>query len=632
MQDSWTVSRKAGLVWAVLMLAAVWMLPSGGGWTIDDSIKRIAAEKAPGIWAESLQDGPYRSALPDVDAFPALHAPFAVHGESGYAVGFAPWTRALFKIIRECGVWCWRLFPALAVIALWAVLDAGGMPWAFLLLPLTFYGLVAWEHGISWLLLWPAVAFALQESWAAARIRRWRWWAGILLGAACLLRPESGLLGLGLILYLAVSRRVHDALWLAGGAALGVAGFATVHALTSSHGAWVQIGLNLIGPREAGGIGAWLLKRPQAFYELLLCMDSNAYASVFLLALTGAGCWFLIRGERQNNTPSLRLGFGLLILCAALYQYRLWHSALPVLSMMGANSAIAALPWVVLSALPPYRKRPAFWLAAGCIAAAIVLTPVWEGVHWGPRILLFAWPLLVVDLHRSGRAKGIAFMGLVLLTLVQTVGSAALVYARNAEIAERVRLLESKLGNPVICPTMSQCADLAPLWDDREFFTAATPRELKQLLIELRFQQVDTVWLHLDAFDPLYVEAFPEGKPAWPYRMTVLRAGTFYKTPWRVYELVMNRKDSLWAGVLEAEAGQLMLAKKPEAALRLEREAVDVTPGSAQCHHNLALILAQLGQTEEARAEAQIALDLNSSLAEPKRLLDMLDGRTQSAP
>jgi hypothetical protein len=632
MDSTGSAGWKTGLVWAALMLAAAALFPSRGAWTIDDSVKRIAAEQGRGVWAETVDFGPLRQQAVRGETADPLRPPFAVHEADGLHLGFAPLTRAVFKQIRWGGEWAWRLAPALLAVVLWGVLARSGFGWGFLLLPLTFYGLTPWEHVLSWILVWPLL-------WMVCRRDRERdsslaaaFGLGGLAAAAILLRPETAILCGALAVYEVMEKRYDRAGAMSLGLAAGLAVFALAHRLTAGDGAWVQIGLNLKGATAGGSALDWLAKRPQAFYELLLRMDAHPWASVLLLVITGSGAWLVMAQGESSHKLARGLGLGLLMLSAGLVQYRLWSSALPVLTVMAANSLILSLPWVMLLLKPPYRGRPAFWIGLACVGIAILTAPVWEGVHWGPRILLFALPVLMIDLYQSKRAQGWAFAALLGVTLIHTMGSATLVYARSREISDRNRLLETKLGSPVICPTMSQCADLAPLWSGREFFTAATPRELKQLLIDFRFARVDTVWLHLDAFDPLYVQAFPKAKPVWPYRMTVIQAGSLYKTPWRVYELVMNRADSGWVEVLENEAGQLMLANKPEQALRLEEDAVTLAPQAAKVHHNLALILAGLGRRDDARREAEAAMALDPSLAEPRRLLDMLDGRTGSVP
>lgn len=628
------LSFFVGSAWALALIVAAILLPAHGSWTIDDSVKCIAARQGTGTWAEYLVDGPIRSRLSEPDAFPPLKPPFASRISGDFSLGFSPWTRVFFKLIAFGGSLSWRLAPALVAIALSVLLARAGLRWAFLLLPLTFYGLVPWEHALSWLLLWPAVWIAAgkaENRKQKAESGTWSPVSGVLLSLALLLRPETIILAVTLIAYLLWRKSVRKAIAIFIGVALGLGAMLFWHSMTSAQPAFAQIGLNLLG-LSARGLGGWLVSRPGAVYGLLLRMDLVPWLSLLLILGFVAGVALLLYARRRKSKTALGLALGILALWVAIYQTRLWSAGLPPLVLIGSNSLFTCLPWAALLLLPPYRNRPAFLLAAVAVVVTILTVPIWEGVHWGPRMLLFTAPILLLDLYQSGRARGTAFQVLLILTAAQTLSSAALVYARSTEMADRFRFGTPRLGTPIICPTMSQCADLAPLWADHEFFTAASPRELRQLLIEMRFAKVDTVWLHLTARDSLYVQAFPDAKPVWPHEMTVFRAGTLYKTQWRIYELVMNRSDSLWAQILETEAGRLMTNSQPESALRLEREAVAVAPGSAPVHNNLALILAALGDTSQARDEASIALQLNPDLREPRRILEMLHSPIAGAP
>jgi hypothetical protein len=226
--------------------------------------------------------------------------------------------------------------------------------------------------------------------------------------------------------------------------------------------------------------------------------------------------------------------------------------------------------------------------------------------------------------------KGALFIALISLTTIQALGGAVLVYSRANEMNQRIQLQESKIGNVIACATTSQCTDLAPLWEGREFFTTSTPRELKQFLIELRAQKIDTAWVHLDAYDSLFVLAFPDEKPVVrPYRMTVVQATGFYTTWWRVYELLLNREDRGWGKVLEDEAGFLLGDNRIEDALKLQIEATNLQSGSATSHSNLAVLYSRVGKKEDAEREARIAIELNPQLQEPRRLLKELTGSTE---
>ncbi|RPH96433.1 tetratricopeptide repeat protein [candidate division KSB1 bacterium] len=624
-------SRRCGVVWAILMIAGSLLLPREGTWTIDDGVKRIAAYAGSGLWAESVTDGPIRSRLAEPSGNPPLLLPFAERESGGFALGFSPWARVLYKHLFDGNHVLRRLAPALISIITWIAFEWAGVPFAFLLLPLTFYGLIPWEHALSWLFAWPAIWLVFSHN--HGRVLRFA--SGLLLSAAIVLRHETAIIGAALAGY-EVFRNIRDksrfapVCWFVLGALAGSAALLLWQGMGSEQSAWIQLQMN----RAAGshGFAEWFGDRLTAVYHLLFRADRNIFLSctIILLLLTGAYC--LWKGESGNKRRHWIFGLIAVFAATAIHAYRLWQSPLPPMALMGANSLLVCLPWTLLLLLPPYRHRPALWLGVICILAAMAVTPVWEGVHWGPRVLLFAVPLFILDLASSQRARGRLFTILMILTLIQTAQSGVLGYARQRECSDHVRLIESKLGSPVMCPTTSQCADLASLWKGREFFTAGNPRELRQLLIEMRFAGVDTVWLHLGARDPLYIQTFPEAKPVRPHRMSVIQAGNVYRTMWRVYELVMNRADTLWAEVLEKEAGSLLLENRPEDALKFQMEAVTLLPMSAERHHNLALIYAQSGKREEARKEAIQACELNPALAEPVRLLELLSSPIKAAP
>ena len=607
------LSHYSGTVWTVAMLALALLFPVPGGWTIDDGVKLIAATQGKGVWAEFLADGPVRSQLSVPAAFPPLHPPFAVRTEGGVAFGFAPLTRAYFALLGGNAL-ALRLSLVAGALLLWLLLERKGLRFAFLLLPLTFYGFAPWEHVLSWMMMWPMIWMALgQESVSRARAIA----IGISAAIAILLRPETAVMTAAMAGYLICRKRFVPAGLVTATAALVLAGFAALHRATGHESLLAQVQLNV---SNAVFDGDWLTERTRAVAELLFRMDRNVWVAILLINIFWLGYATLKRGDTQKKRHYQIAGVILLVLWCGIYQYRLWSHPLPPLALLGANSLLVAAPWVIVLLRPPYRGRPGLLLAAICIAVVLAVLPVWEGVHWGPRLLLFVVPLLVIDLYQTKRGEGLTFAVLLAMTLIQTASSGVLAYARNRELADRHERLEKKVGDVVICPTMSQCVDLAPLWEDREFFTAVNERELKQLLIEFRRINVDTCWLHLEAHDPMYVKTFPDARPVRPYRMTVVQAGSIYKTQWRVYELAMNAQDTLWAAILQAEAGTLLSEDNAERALALQEEAVDLVSRSAQAHHNLALVLMRLGRTNEARAEAARALEIDPELREAQNL------------
>jgi len=624
------LSICGGILWAALLLALALRFPAGGVWTIDDSVKRIAATEGEGFWADRIPDGAIRSRLAHPGENPPLNPPFAQREAGALKIGFSPVTRALAKLAMRGGETGWFLFSALAAILVWIAFEIAGIRFAFLLLPLTFYGLAPWEHALSWLLLFPALylIFMNQERTRHA----WLAGAGALLALAVALRPETLLLAAALPLYLWLIRHRIAAVSLSLGIVLGIAALGIAYQTTGCGSPLIQLSLNFFSGDSPFRFGTWLEARALAVYRMLIRCDGDVWLSLGMLVSVSGGAFLLFRAEKTRAVILYGAGVLLIAVSVALHEIRLWSSPMPVLWLVYANSLGITLPWVMLLARPPYANRPALKLALILWGAAILLTPVAEGVHWGPRMLLFALPLLLIDIHRSGRARGLAFTALLIATLIQAISGAALVQARMRETGDRVALARAHLRTPVIYPTTSQCADFAALWEGREFFTAASARELRRLLGEFYFADVDSVWLHAGANDPLLDQTLSAESPVTTVRMTFLQAKSLYTTHWRIWTLAMNRGDSKWAKWLEKAAGEWMLEERAEDARRFQQEAARIAPDSAATRHNLALILAGLGRTEDARREAEAALAINPDLEPTRRLLEMLPENSEAVP
>jgi hypothetical protein len=608
-------------VWAACLIIGLFVIPSGR-WTIDDGVKQIAAQQAKRFPPLVVVDGEVRSGLDDPAKFAPLAEPFARRVNGGFALGFSPLTRLLFDLWSVGGDWLLKLFPVLIGLLLWFVLARCGIDYGFLLLPLTFYSLVPWEHSLAWLLAWPACWMVLLRSEESRREALLL--GGIGLAFAAALRPETVVLA-GLLIFYLFSRKRHSAGMILLGSTGVVLSVLAVLFKFAADSVMIQVALNY----ASFDFTSWFTALPATVYNLLISCDRDLGISLFLAALLIAGTVLIRVAETKQQQKLLATGAVLFGLFFLIYAFRVWSHPLPPLALLSSGSFLAALPWVLLLAFPPYRERPALMLGLAAIAIGLLFVPISQGVHWGPRLLLFALPLLVIDLYKSGRAKGWLFSALLLLTLAQTAGAAVLVYARATESTHHARLLEPKLGNIVICPTRSQCIDLAPLWTGREFFVTASKREFRQLLIEFHQQKIDTVWTHLDVFDPLYVETFPDElypnpKPVWPYRMTIVQAGNLYISRWRVYELVLNHENPGWGNVLNEEAGFLMGERSWDGARDLEREAVKLLPEDAEIRSNYALTLAETGERDEAIYQARVATELNPELPAPRALLERL--------
>jgi hypothetical protein len=202
------IGFRWSILWAVALVITAIAMPTGP-WTIDDSIKRIAAENAERFPPLVVVDGPVRSGLQDQGSYAPLAEPFARRVNGGFALGFSPLTRLLFDLWYLGGEWLAKLIPLMIGLLLWWVLSRCGIEYGFLLLPLTFYSLVPWEHVLSWLLSCGACWLVLMRPDESRR--EVYLLSGLGLAFAAALRPETLLLAGGLIVYLFIRKQTAPA-------------------------------------------------------------------------------------------------------------------------------------------------------------------------------------------------------------------------------------------------------------------------------------------------------------------------------------------------------------------------------------------------------------------------------------
>ncbi|MCC6475769.1 tetratricopeptide repeat protein [bacterium] len=107
--------------------------------------------------------------------------------------------------------------------------------------------------------------------------------------------------------------------------------------------------------------------------------------------------------------------------------------------------------------------------------------------------------------------------------------------------------------------------------------------------------------------------------------MTIINAGSWYKTMWRLYQLAMNRSAVEWAPLLEEQAARYMADGEHTRALHLQARALELAPDRAEAESNLGLILARLKRYGEAREAVERALLLDPTLAQAQELSKQIE-------
>lgn len=606
-----TRSRMLLVAWSIAMFCAALWVPAGY-WTIDDAVKAIAAETGKGVWGTPIVDGKMRANLPDASEYPVLVAPFVERVENGVAPGFSPYARLLAGLESLFSRRALLLATTVIAVGLAWTLEAGGLAWGFILLPLTFYGIVPWEHGLALCLSTTALIsqFIWRKSSLALAARD-----GALLAGAAVFRPEHTLLVAACGLYLLLEKKLRRAVVVC---VSFVAVVLCLTAFSGHHDMLRQILLN-------SGHSKWLLT--EKLGGLISVVFSVGYGNIASIVMVGLLMFVLLWMDRANVPRVLRIIlWGAVGLYAVLIVKGVWSSTFPPLALLKSGSLAFATPWILWLFLKRETwKTKAMAVATAVLVIGALLLPQTSGVHWGARLLMFTAPLFLIALYQAGLNQSAAFTALLALGAVQAANSAVLVYARYSESTQHIERIGPHVGSPLITATRAQAIDLAPLWNKAEFFTASTPEELRSLLVEFYDMEQDSAWLHLDVTDSLWVHTFPDNRPIWPHRMTITNSGAVYKSQWRTYQLYMNRSDTTWIPILENAAAHSMQAGQDKRALFLLDDVLRLAPDRATTHSNMALLLARLGKSVEAKRAVARALELDSTLVQAQELARQLE-------
>jgi len=588
------------------MLGLSLWLPTGY-WTIDDGIKSIAARRGAAPWSSPIVDDSLRAKLLNPADYSVFVPPFAERVENGVEPGFSPYARLLARIESVMSRRALMVTTTLIALGVGWTLYGAGLAWGFLLLPLTFYGLVPWEHGLALCFSSTALIAIFLKDRASPSSAVFN---GLLLACATALRPEHGLLLLAGIVFLFLNQRGKE------GGLTTIAGAVGLGLLFMIAGADEMLRQSLLNQATT----VWTVtNRVQAILDTVIAMGPSILLSIFMIVLL----LLALSVMDKLNAPRLLsiIAWGGVAMFVVVAVRVVWNRSYPPIEMLNTGSIAFAMPWMLWL----FMKREAWKTKAMAYATAvlvfgILLMPQSAGVHWGPRLLLFSAPLFLIALYQAKLHLTKAFAALVVLSLAQSVHSGVVVASRYAESSDHETRLRPLVGSPLITTTRAQAIDLAGLWDENEFFVANNPEDLKRLLVEFYLLRRDSVWLHQMPAESLMFKSFPNNRPVWPHQMSLINCGTLYRSQWQSYKIVMNRADVEWIPLLEQSAGRAMEAGDLKRALFLQDDVLRLNPKRATAYSNMALILARMGKTVEAKRALENALELDSTLTQAQDL------------
>jgi hypothetical protein len=484
-----------GALWTAALVVAALLWPDRASWSSEDQWRRLDFT----VQADS-------SARNTIDV-----------GD----LGVPPLAAAMHRTLHAAGERTYRLTVTALAISGALLLTLTAHPAAWLLLPFAMSALIPGEYAVITLLAWPLLLLL-----TGARRP-----GGLGVALAAVLAAPAAALAPSLIPVIIVLLFQAGACGWSREAIFGALGWGVTTAfLTTEFAAKLPITAALSWPNLTGNL------------RMLASLDTNAVVSIVILLSWAVGVYALRREARAWRIA----GGVVLAVGGGWYIVRLWMG--PAFSAQLADhvSLVALAPWILLSGFPPYRGRSLLLpiaIAVGFVLCALHPPDDPLALPVSAAVLL---PLWLMDLKKNDRDRGPAFVGLVMLTLLNTLSFAVAIGDRAAETASHVRLLEPRTGSPLLIAPPELGFEVAPLWNQREVYGVHDQADLFGAASAFRHSGVDTFYLLLEAHDPLYVQTFPNAKPVWPNQMTVTNGGVLHPSQLRLYKLVTNPTDSLW--------------------------------------------------------------------------------------
>jgi hypothetical protein len=496
----------AGLYAALLLVQLALRAPELP-WTVDNGIKWLASAHGEDGLRAAL---PYRGREldPQLRFFP-IGEPFARvldgRATSQYPPAFSLVSRPFLKLLGPFGGYVLPLIGAL--LAAWGAArlaerwDKSAAMWAFLfagpLGPLAWYGAQFWEHTlVASCVVWAAVC------WLGAR--KAPVCAALLLALGTWMREETVLFVPGFLVGALTAR------WSSSDPARGtlpsalracallLAVYAVALVPFLAWQRWITdsvLGFHFSG-NLAGSLGEALLAgRAQVVRGLLWSGPKGATGTaVIVLTVAAAACVLAVR-HANARWRSL----GALVACALLGAvavecvFSLAADRNLPMTLIHTSGLLLFAPWVLASlAGTRVRATGLTCTAAVALASFLLVTPSITAfaLHWGPRVLLSALPLLAA-LAALGMARLLSGTSGLLPKLGQTslvLGCLALqayggwIQARvtrgAAQQLEHTRALLAGESAPLVTSEWWYAATYAPLLAERAVFRAGDRAEL----------------------------------------------------------------------------------------------------------------------------------------------------------
>jgi hypothetical protein len=517
-----SVARRLGWLavgYLVLLVLQLGLRASGMPWTVDNGIKWLASAHGEGGLRAHL---PYagRAIDPQARYFP-IGEPFVrvIDGKavSQYPPAFALASRPFVRLFGAFGGSVLPLFGAL--LAAWgaarlvAQWDEDAAVWAFLfagpLGPLAWYGTQFWEHTlVASCVAWAAVSWPGRRGAPIV--------AALLLALGTWMREETVLFVPAFLVGGCAARwrstegterlRIDSARSLV----LFVAVYCAALVPFLLWQRWTTgsaLGFHFSG-NLGGSLGEVLLAGRAEVVRGLLWSGPKGATGSAAIELTIASALSVVATARMSSARERSVGFlvstALMGAVAASSAIALFMDRALPMTLIHTSGLLLFAPWV-LASLAGRRERATSVsiTAAAALGALLLVTPSITAfaLHWGPRVLLSALPLLAAAAAlgmtrlRSGASVVLSNLGTALLIVaclgLQVFGGwiQARVTRGAAEQLERTRSLlaqeesastaeSAQARAPIVTSEWWYAGTYAPLLVERPVFRVASRADL----------------------------------------------------------------------------------------------------------------------------------------------------------
>ena len=466
--------------------------------------------------------------------------------------------------------------------------------------PILFYSITLWEHGLAILLGVTALNLSLSGEHRPLR----QMCAGGIMAFSIFIRPEMAVFALGGWIF--VLSRKKSVLW---GSVIGFASMMGLSLLLIGNPLPLNITANFTQRWVDGGLGGLLLGRLDSLYALVLEGSDSVYLSAVIIA--AAAAFFILPGVFKFILPAVLI---ILVIVS-------WFDPTPFFHLGSRNSLLYTVPFFFAAlgmksdngAVKSLKRFVIF-----TIVFTAVMTPVFRGIHYGPRLILPVIPLLAIlsisYLHKTRRGGNIfkldALYGLVFIQLLVTIwGITLLEGRRSANIVRRETILAQSRHSIITLQWWLQ-QEIPELYFTRDFYLVEDLLDFKIMLVD--YYQEGVRFFTLLARENESSDIFDIFNAAPPKQIGAFPVHTEYPSMNLVGLNYAIGFDVEGAAELADELGVYFgqIEKLPESEKYL-RFATAWDSYVGKYHYNLGYCLGKQGRYSEALKELQIAGELD---------------------